>query len=367
MRALFFLLDGETNASSRQRVLQYFPLLRQHGIEPVASRPVPETVYQRLVEHGSRGAGAKACFYALFLFQRALDVLRADRFDLAVIQRDLFPFGPPWLERVLTARNAKLVYDTDDATYLRPSFTPRTPFQRLRRFDKVGEVVAHARWVSAATEPIAAWARRYNPSVSVVPMSVDLAEYERARAAAAATGSTRGAGPLVIGWAGTPAGLGYLEAIAPVLRGLAARHDIVIRVISGGQRRVCLPGLRVEHRPWRASTGLTDMACFDIGVVPLDDTPFEQAKFPFKLLQYLALGVPSVSARVGTAAALIRDGEDGLLASSADEWRAGLEALIVDPSLRGRLAAAGRETVAASFTLERVGPLLLDGLNRAVS
>ena len=73
------------------------------------------------------------------------------------------------------------MYDTDDATYLRPAFTPNTPFQRLRRFDKVAEVVASARWVSVATEPIAVWARHYNPNVSVVPMAVDLAEYDRVR------------------------------------------------------------------------------------------------------------------------------------------------------------------------------------------
>ena len=104
------------------------------------------------------------------------------------------------------------------------------------------------------------------------------------------------------------------------------------------------------------------MAGFDIGVVPLDDTPFEQAKFPFKLLQYLALGVPSVSARVGTAASLIHDGENGLLAGTADEWQQHLETLIANRTLRSKLADAGRETVAAHYSIERVGPLLVRGL-----
>jgi glycosyltransferase involved in cell wall biosynthesis len=361
MKALFFLLDGESNASSHQRVLQYFPSLRQHGIEPVASRPVPEPLYQRLVENSRRGYAERGAFYGLFLAQRALDILRADRFDVAVIQRDLFPFGPPWLERLLARRNPNLAYDTDDATYLRPGFTPNTPFQHLRRFDKVVEVVRGVRWVSAATEPIANWARRYNSNVSVVPMAVDLEEYDRARAAANSTrkGTTR----LVIGWAGTAGGLRYLDAVAPVLRNLAVRHDFVVRVISGGYQRVCLPGVPLDSRAWRPETGLAEMAHFDIGIVPLDDTPFEQAKFPFKLLQYLALRVPSVSARVGTAVSLIRDGENGLLAGSADEWHAHLETLIVDPELRTRLAHAGRQTVANHYSVERVGPLLVQGLS----
>jgi glycosyltransferase involved in cell wall biosynthesis len=364
MKAVFFLLDGDTNASSHQRVLQYFPLLRQAGIEPVASRPVPEPVYERLMDHGPAPTGARAAYYGLFLATRALDVLRADRYDLAVIQRDLFPFGPPWLERVLAQRARRLVYDTDDATYLRPGFTPNTPFQRLRRFDKVIHVVRRARWITAATQPIATWALQYNPNVSVVPMAVDLAEYERARAAASAR---RADGPTVVGWAGTAGGLRYLDALAPVLRDLSRRHDLVLRVISGGHRRVCLPGVPVDARPWRPSAGLAEMATFDLGVVPLDDTPFERAKFPFKLLQYLALGVPSVSARIGTAATLIRDGDNGLLAGSPDEWRDRLEALLVDRALRTRLATAGRETVAARYSIERVAPLLIEGLAHAAA
>jgi glycosyltransferase involved in cell wall biosynthesis len=361
LKAVFFLLDGETNASSQHRVLQYFPYLRAHGIEPVANRPVPEAIYQRLVEH-RRGGSDKAAFYLLFLCKRALDVWRADRADVVVIQRDLFPFGPPLLERWLASRNLHLVYDTDDATYLRPAFTPRSPFQRLRRFDKVAEVIAAVRWVSVATQPIADWAGRYNANVSVVPMAVDQAAYDGVRRA------PRGAGqPIVIGWAGTGGGLRYVEALAPVLRQIAARHDIVVRVISGGYAQVCLPGVPLDARPWQAATALEDMSAFDIGLVPLDDTPFEQAKFPFKLLQYLGLGVPAVSARVGIATSVIRHAENGLLVTSEDEWRDGLESLVVDAGLRKRLATAGRETVTAHYTIERVGPLLAEGLLRAAA
>jgi glycosyltransferase involved in cell wall biosynthesis len=295
----------------------------------------------------------------LFFATRLIDVQRAEQANVVVIQRDLFPFGPPFLERLLAQRNAHLVYDTDDATYLRPAFTPNTPFQRLRRFDKVAEVVSRARWVSVASEPIAAWARRYNSNVSVVPMAVDLAEYDRARRPPGP------ADPVVLGWAGTAGGLRYLEALAPVLRQVAEQHPIVVRVISGGFARVCLPDVPVDSRPWRAESALDDMAGFDIGLVPLEDTPFEQAKFPFKLLQYLALGVPAVSARVGLARDVIEHGRNGLLANSPPEWLDALNGLMADVALRKRLASAGRETVSASYTIERVAPLLLDGLSVA--
>ena len=386
MKAHFFLLDGATNASSAHRVLQYVPYLRAAGIDPVVRGPVAEPMYQRLVERGRGRGSEKAAFYGLFVAQRLRGVLAAGGADVAVIQRDLFPFGPPLLERLLHRVQPCVVYDTDDATYLRPPFSPDSVFQRLRRFDKVIDVVARARWVSVATEPIAAWARQFNTNVSVVPMAVDLAAYDRAaripatdrrfwssptgdaaQPFATARGSASTSGPIVLGWAGTAGGLRYLEALAPVLRAVADRHDIVVRVISGGYTNVRLAGVPVESQPWCAASALEDMAAFDVGLVPLEDTGFEQAKFPFKLLQYLALGVPSVSARVGLAPTIVHDGENGLLAGSPDEWQSALERLIVDAALRRRLASAGRETVAAAYTIERVAPLLIDGLYGAVS
>ncbi len=365
MKVLFYLLDGASNASSYHRALQFFPFLREHGIEPSASLPVPEPVYQRLVEGGRFGARDKALFYGLFLARRLTHVLAAGQADAVVIQRDLFPFGPPVLERLLRRANDRVVYDTDDATYLRPSFTPRSLFQRLRRFDKVADVVRQARWVSAATEPIAAWARAISPRprVTVVPMAVDWPRYQSVRRQ---LDGVAAGGALTVGWTGTRGSLQYLEALGPVLRDLATRQRFVVRVVSGAYRDVRLPGVPVAAGPWRAAGHLHEVAGFAIGLVPLADTPFEQAKFPFKLLQYQALGVPVLCARVGAAATLVEDGANGLLAGSPDEWRDGLTRLLLDGRLRQRLAAAGRDTVRARYTIDRVGPLLVDGLRSAV-
>jgi glycosyltransferase involved in cell wall biosynthesis len=363
MNVLFYLLDGASNASSFHRALQFFPALRERGIQPQASTPVAEPLYQRLVERGSFGSPQKALFYGLFLTRRLRDVLAAERFDVVVIQRDLFPFGPPLLERLLAARNPALVYDTDDATYLRPAFTPSTVFQRLRRFDKVADVVRRARWVSVATESIASWARRYNTQVSVVPMAVDPRMYAAVRARCPRPGH---ASPVVLGWMGTRGGLRYLEALGPVLRDLAQRYPLVVRVISGGYQEVQLADVPFESGPWRGAASLEDAVGFDVGLVPLDDTPFERAKFPAKLLQFMALGVPSVCARVGATADVVHDGEDALLASTPAEWRAQIERAICDGALRSRIADAALATVEARYTLDRVAPLLEAGLRSAV-
>ncbi len=362
MRALFFLLDGETNASSYRRALQYFPLLREHGIEPTASLPTPEPVYQRLVERRRPTTRARLAFYGLFLASRLVDVLRAGHFDVVVVQRDLFPFGPPYLERLLRRVARSVVFDTDDAVYLRPSFTPDTVFQRLRHFEKVEEVVRHAAWVTAATEPIAAWARQRTDRVSVVPMALDPAPYDRARRRRPRqkTGS-----PVVLGWTGTAGSIQYLEGLAPALSQLAARRPILVRVVSGAGRDVRLPGVPLDVRPWARETYLDDLATFDVGLVPLRDEPFERQKFPFKMLEYMALGVPIVGSALGTVADVVQSGENGLLVAAPQEWEAQIAALIDSPERRRALGAAGQATLVERFTVERVGPLLADVLKRA--
>jgi glycosyltransferase involved in cell wall biosynthesis len=206
-------------------------------------------------------------------------------------------------------------------------------------------VVRHSRWVSVATEPIAAWARQHSSNVTVVPMALDLSQYVPRPELRT----------LTLGWAGTAGGLRYLEQLAPVLRDLA----VPVKVVSGGYRDVTLPGVQLQAEPWRGIHQLSDMS---IGLLPLDDTEFERAKFPFKLLQYMALNMPVVASHVGLAAEVIVDGENGFLAWSHDEWVSKLQRLVRDAATRQRLGANGRKTVEQQYTIERVGPLLAAGL-----
>lgn len=362
MRALFFLLDAPDNASSRHRVLQYLPYLAAHGVECTIHTPAPAWVSTPLL--GAESTPAKTAFYALFFALRLRAILGARHYDAVGIQRDLFPYGPPLLERLLHRMNSRLLYDTDDATHIRPPFTPNTVFQRLRRFNKVAEVLSLCRQVTVATPALAEYARRFNPHVTVIPMAIHWQVYsevvERRNA------KVRGEG-VTVGWTGTAGGFIYLRDIAPALARVAERVPVCFRFMSGSWRQLRLDGVQYDAVPWSRATELETLAAFDVGLVPLADTPFERAKFPFKLLQYMALGVPPVCARLGMAQELIVDGVNGFLASSAEEWEDRLALLAQDADLRHRVGAAARETVMDRFTVERNAPLLLEALSRTAN
>jgi glycosyltransferase involved in cell wall biosynthesis len=77
---------------------------------------------------------------------------------------------------------------------------------------------------------------------------------------------------------------------------------------------------------------------------------------PVSLIEAAAAGLPTVSTRVGGAAAVIRDGETGLLVprDSGSALAAAIRRLLVDPELRARMGTAGRRHVVEAFSLERL-------------
>ena len=83
--------------------------------------------------------------------------------------------------------------------------------------------------------------------------------------------------------------------------------------------------------------------------------PSEQESFGLVCLEAWLRRKPVVAnRRCGASAALISDGEDGLLCGSAAEWPAAVARLAAEPGRARSMGEAGREKVLARFTWERV-------------
>ena len=94
--------------------------------------------------------------------------------------------------------------------------------------------------------------------------------------------------------------------------------------------------------------------------MPLPDDQWSRGKCGLKALQYMALGVPTVCSPVGVNSEIIRDGENGLLASTDDEWVEKLSGLLRSAGERARLGRAGRETVEARYSATVQAPRVYD-------
>ena len=123
-------------------------------------------------------------------------------------------------------------------------------------------------------------------------------------------------------------------------------------------------GLELEARrvgnleviAWSEDTEVDAIQSMDIGVMPLPDTPWARGKCGYKLIQYMACGLPVVASPVGVNKEILEHGVNGFLAESDAEWRTAIEALISDPDLRRRMGAAGRKKVENEYSLQVWGP-----------
>jgi glycosyltransferase involved in cell wall biosynthesis len=96
----------------------------------------------------------------------------------------------------------------------------------------------------------------------------------------------------------------------------------------------------------------------DVGLAPLVGDDFDRAKSELHWLEYSCAGVPTVAQRLMRPAPfdVVRDGVDGLVVKSTDEWVRAVRRLVESPALRADLVAAARERIAAEYDYRARAP-----------
>jgi glycosyltransferase involved in cell wall biosynthesis len=352
MRVLFLTQTGPLGPASRYRVYQLLPWLRQAGIKCEVSPAIDDALYARAYLNPDGRRLRREALRAIWK-TRSDDLRRLDRFDAVFIQKCVLAGASAFFETAI-AEEKPFVLDLDDASWL-PRQGGWWLARLLHREASVQKVVRCAAAVIAGNQFLADYARQFNPSVTVIPSSIELSRYRNP----ASLPSSR---PPTVGWIGSGSTLSYLKPLKPVFETLGIKP----RVIGSGDPATL--GFDVEFRQWRLETEVDELARIDIGIAPLPDTPWERGKCGVKILQYMACGIAVVASPVGVQPDLVRDGQTGFLARSADEWVERLRRLMSDAELRRRFGVAGRRRVEAEFSAEhaarKVAELLRDGVRQ---
>lgn len=334
-------------AGCRYRIAQYVPHLAAQGIDltiaPFFDREFFELVYRP--GHAPR----KALLFLRQAAARLRTVLQHRRYDLMVIYREALPVGPPVVESMLAAAKVPLVYDFDDAVFLPNTSEANRWIAALKHPHKTGAIIRRCDQVIAGNEYLATYARRFNASVHVIPTAIDVNLF------VPRVESRPVDAPPVVGWIGTPTTAAYLGPLAPVLGALGRTHRFAFHV-AGPTGPVAFEGVDTKNVPWSLDREVELFNGCDIGVYPLPDDDWARGKCGFKAIQFMSCGVPVVASPVGVNREIVQDGVNGFLASTPDEWRLKLSALMDDPDLRRRIGAAGRRTIHERYSLQVNGP-----------
>lgn len=321
MSSILFITLGAAKPSTRLRMLPLADALRARG-HAVTLAEVPRSLPGRL-----------------WLLKTAAG------HDVVLLQKKLFPVA---FVALLQRANPRLVFDVDDAVM----------FHELERgqpvtgkyFRRFASVSAASRTVVAgnpfvAEFALAARSRNDSGRVAVLPTPIDTVGLPAKRRGGDGDG-------FVVGWIGTKGNLHQLLPLANALHAVQERAPgFRLRIVADAAPE--LAGLRIEFKPWRADEEVADLHGFDVGIMPLGDNLWNRGKGGYKLLQYMAAGLPAIASPVGINAEIIRHGENGFHAASPEDWESRLSELACQPELRLRIGGAARATVERDYSLDR--------------
>ena len=325
-RVLLLTQGAWDHASSRVRAAAYLPALHEAGLRVTWLPRIPSGPpgVRRAVSKRVRSAVRGGAVWA-------------GPWDLVLAQRQ--PLGPSLLRR-LQARGIPLVYDVDDALYL-PS--PRDG-------ERTAAMVRSAARVVVSSPELADYCARHGVHAVRIPTPVDTGRF--------APGPEPPADPFVVGWVGSAPTTPYLAEIAGALARLAAERPVRVLLV-GASASTPLSGVDVEAVPWTYEGEPAALRRMHAGVMPLPDTPWARAKAGYKLLLYMATGLPAVASPVGVNTEIVREGETGFLAQTEEEWYRALQRLADDADLRAALGGSGRARAVGCYSRAVCAPALL--------
>jgi len=330
---------GETVSSRRFRVQQYLPYLRKLGVEVdeyiayFGSWPPPQKL-------------ARSFWLAATVLDRIPSVAKSHDYDVTLLQREMVST----LVTLERWTHRPRVLDLDDAVWLNRGAEKR--FARL---------VGMCDGVICGNRFIAEYVHKLQNNLIVLATPVDT---DRFRPRANDTVPQR---KLIIGWAGLSSGFKYLRAIEDALVNVLDRYkDAVVRVVSDrmpGFRQ--LDGSRLEYIPWSPENEVTTIQEMSVGLMPIDDSLWSRGKCSYKMLLYMACGVPVVVSPFGMNREVLALGKPGFGAIDDRSWSECLSWLLDNPENARQMGVAGRRIVEEHFSLRASAPRLAGFLKGA--
>jgi glycosyltransferase involved in cell wall biosynthesis len=324
---------GWSDPSARFRVRQYIPALRSLGVDVrdlsshLGSYPPPVRALRPIWVVAATG-------------ERALSAAWSYASDLTLLQK-------PMLSTLVTAEpltRRPRVLDVDDAIWL------------SRGGVAAPRLAGLCDAVICGNDYLAEHFRKWNAQVYVHPTAVDT---DRFRPLESSRASELRSGKRIIGWSGSLSGFRFLEPILPTLRVILENHrDVVFRVV--GPSRPNLEGIResqFDFIPWSPEVEVRAIQEMTVGLMPLEDTAWTRGKCSFKLLTYMACGVPAVASPVGMNTEVLRVG-GSLGPNRWTDWTAAIESLLEDEGLGRRIGEQGREVALRDYSVNALAPRL---------
>lgn len=338
----------------RYRFEQYIDYLAEHGFVTEFSSILDDSDYEAF--YGEGNYLSKAYIISRGIGRRILDLLRGSHYDIIFIQREVLPLGTTLFEKTFRRMGSKLVFDFDDAIWIRDVSQGNRRLAWLKNVEKTAKLISISDTVFAGNQYLYQYASQYNQNVKIIPTTIDTDSYVRHPL-------EKLDGRVCIGWTGSSTTLKHFELAIPFLKEIRSKYGgrVYFKVIGSSVYHCSELGIRGSA--WHGESEISDLSEIDIGIMPLPDDEWAKGKCGLKGLQYMALEIPTVLSPVGVNKEIIEDGKNGFLASTPTEWVEKLSHLIDSGSLRTSFGKAARQTVVERYSVESQKQNYLNCLN----
>lgn len=328
---------GKSIPSARFRVRQFISHLQRFGIEmreftPLVSSFPPSQLWLR------------PAWALTALCVRTPAVLASHFYEISFLQRELISTCYS-IEPLL---KHPLVFDVDDAIFLH------------KRGWNVNRIASKADLVICGNDYLANHFSSWNKNIEIIPTAVDTSRFTPRIG--------KKPGRTIIGWIGTSSNFKYLYKIESALNNVLKLYpDIYLRIISDRAPEFqTLLEEQVQYIPWSPEIEVNGIQEMTVGIMPLEDSAWARGKCSYKMLQYMACGIPVVVSPIGMNSQLLSMGEVGLGARNNMEWENSLIELLTCPNKREHMGKNGIKIVNNHFSIDNVVSLLANCLKKIV-
>ncbi len=341
-KIIIFTRYNKQSASVRYRYLQYFNLLNKINKNIHLSYLFDEKFFKNKILLNKLSIINIIYSY----FKRLIKLIFLKKNTIVIIHLELFPYMPYIGEKILSIKKIKTILDLDDAIFhqyenidnlilrilLKNKFSNIFKLSNLTIFsgnkyniDKVKEVNKEIK-------------------THIFPTVVDV-KYYKDRSLMYKTKN------FTIVWIGSPSTSNYLKLILDPLKKLTNNYGVKLRLIGCGYLE--LKDVQFESFMWSEKTEIELISECHVGIMPLKNDNWSRGKCGFKLIQYMACGIPGVASPIGVNNEIIDHDINGYLANTHNEWIDYIIRLKEEKDLYKKLSDNAIKKVSNNYSFDR--------------
>lgn len=330
--------------SSRYRTFQYIPYWQKNGYNVDVNILFNDDYVERLYSGKSKKIISIINSYCKRIWKL---MLLKNKGQIIWIEYELLPFVPPVLEKWLKWRKYKLILDFDDAIF---HFYDKNPniFISFILGNKILNLVRNVNHVVTGSPYLTENIKRSQEIVSEIPTSIYYPTYD-----SKSSNSNDLTNEFIICWIGSKSTSYNVLHIKKGLELFFEKYNAVIHLIGFDKKlEKELGQLNYKIIDWNEKTEIDEIKKCTVGIMPLEYNDFNNGKCGFKLIQYMACGIPTISTPLVANKKINRNNKN-LYASTETEWFEQLKSIYLNDKKFKEIGNNNKEIIREHYNTDK--------------